>query len=52
MLQDIKKEIIDEDGEFLSFRNGLEIECDLCQETIQAKHDLMRHEEHIHQASR
>ena len=50
-LQDIKKEIVDENEEFLSFRSGLEIECDLCRETFQAEDDLMRHVDHIHQAS-
>ena len=51
-LQDIKKEIVDENDEFLSFRSELEIECDLCRETFQAEDDLMRHVDHIHQTSR
>ena len=51
-LQNIKKEITEENDDFQSFRSGLEIECELCRETFQAEDDLMRHVDYIHQASK
>mgnify|MGYP002046311111 CR=1 FL=1 len=48
-LQNIKKEIVEENEEYLSFRTGLEVECELCRETFQQEDDLMRHVDYIHQ---
>ena len=51
-LQNIKKEIVDENEEYLSFRTGLEVECELCRETFQQEDDLMRHVDYIHQTNK
>ena len=51
-LQNIKKEIVEENEEYMSFRTGLEVECELCRETFQQEDDLMRHIDYIHHTSK
>ena len=51
-LQNIKKEIVEENEEYLSFRTGLEVECEICRETFQQEDDLMRHVDYIHHTNK
>ena len=51
-LQDIKKEIIDENEGFVEFTNSLEVECRLCKEAFPAVDELLRHMNYSHQASK
>ena len=51
-LQDIKKEITDENEGFVEFTNSLEVECRLCKEAFPAVDELLRHMNFSHQASK
>ena len=51
-LQDIKKEIMEENEEFQEFTNSLEVECKFCKESFPSIDELLRHMEFTHQATK